>query len=410
MEFPKILKIAVVEFSNLKFSLTSDGVMKFSGVEGRLLGTILDALHVIPEIVTPHDFEWGSLKEDGNWTGMIGLVHRGEADIALSSIAQSFERMRDVDFSMSYTMTDTTFAVERPGEISKGFVFMLPFSLEIWIITFAFIIAYPLLIRLFLSNNSYAYLWLNTVGNILKQPSEIANKPWYNRIIQATWLLFAFSISCFYSAVLLSFLTFPIEGDLIRSFKQLSEAVTDSKLDCYVVRGTLTISKLLNLEDEHLKRLGESIIRNNWLEKPKPNCSFNFCNAAKTGSAYLSLRELLEKYFGLRLDMYISKDSLGITPVAIAINPNFCCGKKLDDVLYRLIESGIYRKFVQDESLKSYIEFSKNATFVKDNFKPLLLHELIGAFMMLVFGLTISCFVFICEVLYFKRNSSTDSK
>nr|XP_042896777.1 glutamate receptor ionotropic, delta-2-like [Parasteatoda tepidariorum] len=361
MAVREFLKVAVVEFGSLKLSLTSAGEVEFLGYEGRMLKAILDALHAVPDVVIPLDLEWGSLKKDGNWTGMIGMVHRGEADIAMSLISQSSERMKAVDFSRTYAITDTTFVVKKPGMISKGFVFLLPFSLNIWIICIAFIIIYPLLIRIFLSTNSYMYLWLNTMGNILKQPSEIAHKPWYNRIIQATWLLFAFMISCSYSAVMLSFLTLPIEGELIKSFRQLSEAVINGKFDCYTMKGTLTAWMLLNSEDVHIKKLGELIVRNDWMAQLNLNSSLVLPNgqALNAGSAQINLRAVLEKDFRLRPDMYISQDSMGAMLIAIATNKNFCCRKKLDDILYRLVESeNVLFKYAAEASpnVRAYIK------------------------------------------------------
>ena len=31
----------------------------------------------------PPDGKWGSKNEDGSWNGMVGMLHRGEVDMAL---------------------------------------------------------------------------------------------------------------------------------------------------------------------------------------------------------------------------------------------------------------------------------------------------------------------------------------
>lgn len=44
------------------------------------------ALRFSYELVTPTDGMYGSLQEDGNFTGVVGMLQRDEADITVSPI------------------------------------------------------------------------------------------------------------------------------------------------------------------------------------------------------------------------------------------------------------------------------------------------------------------------------------
>ena len=50
-------------------------------------------------IVAP-DLTFGSLQKDGNWSGMIGMVDRGEVDMAVAPIYMTPARKEVVDFTV----------------------------------------------------------------------------------------------------------------------------------------------------------------------------------------------------------------------------------------------------------------------------------------------------------------------
>ena len=63
-----------------------------------------DSLHRSTCFATK-DGQWGGLK-DGKWTGMIGDIVNGRADIALASLDITQERSTAVDFLMAVVRTE----------------------------------------------------------------------------------------------------------------------------------------------------------------------------------------------------------------------------------------------------------------------------------------------------------------
>lgn len=47
------------------------------------------------------DGAWGSLN-DGVWNGMIGMIDRGEVDVAVSDFTVTTERFQVADFTLSF--------------------------------------------------------------------------------------------------------------------------------------------------------------------------------------------------------------------------------------------------------------------------------------------------------------------
>jgi hypothetical protein len=59
------------------------GVYGCSQSEPRLLHSYLDYLNLTYTYVRPSDFQYGRLLDNGTWTGHVGMILRGDADIAV---------------------------------------------------------------------------------------------------------------------------------------------------------------------------------------------------------------------------------------------------------------------------------------------------------------------------------------
>ncbi|GIX95871.1 lig_chan-Glu_bd domain-containing protein [Caerostris extrusa] len=113
MNCPPVIKVAICLSRELKVSRNDDGSITFSGIQGRFIDLILQALNLKFELVIAEDKESGRMLDDGNWTGTIGKIQRDEAELALNFISISEPRSRIVDFSTVYMTDDISFAIKR---------------------------------------------------------------------------------------------------------------------------------------------------------------------------------------------------------------------------------------------------------------------------------------------------------
>ena len=73
---------------------------------------------------------------DKTFSGMIGRVHRGEADIAIADFFQTISRGTVVDFSLPVYVTDACYFTKMPSEATTWETFIVPLTTNSWFATF----------------------------------------------------------------------------------------------------------------------------------------------------------------------------------------------------------------------------------------------------------------------------------
>ena len=56
------------------------------------------AMNFTVKVVKPPDLKWGGKDADGQWFGIIGMLHRGDADLSASALSLNLERKEAVHF------------------------------------------------------------------------------------------------------------------------------------------------------------------------------------------------------------------------------------------------------------------------------------------------------------------------
>lgn len=69
--------------------------------------------------VSVKDRSWGSLTESGNWNGLVGVLQRAEADVAVGPLSYSSSRINVVDFSIPFVITRYPIGIKNPRQTLK---------------------------------------------------------------------------------------------------------------------------------------------------------------------------------------------------------------------------------------------------------------------------------------------------
>lgn len=114
------------------------GSAQFEGFIPDLLGKIGPILNATFDIKHVGDFKYGYKDKDGNWTGLIGEIVKGTADIAAASLTVTAERAKVIDVSHPFMESGLSIVLKRPNtrgwHALKGFVtFLEPFAPGVWI-------------------------------------------------------------------------------------------------------------------------------------------------------------------------------------------------------------------------------------------------------------------------------------
>lgn len=91
-------------------------------------------------IVRPRDNQFGVLSADKGWTGLMGLLVRGECDIGTTALSITVTRANWVDFTRAYYVETGTILLRTPGETQNYSAIFEPFSLTVWIVLVATIL------------------------------------------------------------------------------------------------------------------------------------------------------------------------------------------------------------------------------------------------------------------------------
>ncbi|GFU53886.1 glutamate receptor ionotropic, delta-1 [Nephila pilipes] len=407
MKFPSKISVAVLPSKHMfEINSSNDGKVELSGVEGKFLNLISSILKFKYQLAIPPYRDWGRLDENGSWTGLIGMVHRNEVDFALSTVTISEDRMEAVDFTTPYTIEDVTFLVEKPGIVYNGINIFQPFDLFSWLCVLLVLIISPGVCYVFLNSKySYIKLFLNFSGSLLRQPVNINANSLKMKLLFSPWCFFTLVVSCVYSSIIFSYMTLPLHQKGIRNFRELSEAVRSGSHKCLAEKGTTITKYLISDNTEYLKFLGESI-ENNQRFFYMSDIGIKKLNLRNT--AILNVRFKLEMIIGLVGDvnsLRISKDVFASWKLALAVRKDFCCKNRLNKVISRMWNSGLFNKIKSDEWFHLLLSGSKSDEVEKIRQK-ININDIQSVLIALCVGYILSSFICIGEIIFFQMKQN----
>ncbi|XP_035206049.1 probable glutamate receptor [Stegodyphus dumicola] len=316
---PNFLKVAAVAYAPyLTVESNSSSYKSYHGIDAKFVKTLSDALDFRYKLLDTPDREWGRMKEDGNWSGIIGMVQRREADIALGVFAVTDQRFEAVDFSEYYSSDSIQFVTRMPEVKHKVSFYINAFQGTVWISSFFSLLSMAMAFR-FVSRKQYNFLnvFMELTGNLLRQPLSIKPNTLGESLIIILWLFCAFFLSSAYVSGLSSFLAVPLKTKPVRNFLELAQEVKKGSYKCYIRQGEVTLNVLKSAESEHLKLLGEYIEKNHWVLKENSQVT---AVIDRSSALILPKSELTWRYTEeIDRTLYLSDDALSLVYVAIAI-------------------------------------------------------------------------------------------
>ena len=247
----------------------------------RYEGYAVDLIHEISRIVgfkykfkEVSDLKYGvkDVRPNGTvtWSGMIGEITSGQADLAIADLTITSSREEAVDFTLPFMNTGISIVFKKPtNKVTTLFSFLSPFSLDVWVYVLC---AYSgVSVILFIVGHISPYEWTNpypcrqedsavmknsfsllnsfwfTIGSLMQQGSDLAPKSMSTRAMASTWYFFTLIMISSYTANLAAFLTVEKIVYPIENAKDLSEQ-TEIKYGCVESGSTRTFFKDSQIE------------------------------------------------------------------------------------------------------------------------------------------------------------------
>jgi len=390
-----LLKVLVAPLGGMfELNTTSDGnVIVTGGQQAEMFNMVIRGLKQPYQLSKLDVVQIGSQTPDGNWTGVLGMLNRGEFDLFICPLGLTLEKLKAIDMSYPYVVISTIFGTTVPKPLSKEKAFLKPFTFNVWMLVLAFVFGMPFTFRLLLSVAlAISDLAIKVFGSILGQDFGVRPRRMRDTVIITTWILGAYLISLTYSSLLLSSLVLPNKGKAVRTVRELSKAVVDGSYKCFVPKGTVYLKYLVNSEVPYIKEIGKRI-------EVLDVSSGQTLRDYHGNAAYIGEKTSILSQLGIRA--MLSTDSFRIFHGSIGIRKNFPFKKELDFLIHIIWASGLYQKSQDDYYFRQlYAGYTDKSD--TDHIKSLSIYDLAGSFFLLVFGNCTAVLVLIFEILYKK--------
>ena len=107
-----------------------------------------DKLNFTFSVHPPEDGEWGVLKGDGTWTGMVGQLATGAIDIAPTDFTVTIERSSAISFGQTITQIYSSLFIKNPTGNFNYLAYIQPLHVRAWLAVLGLIAAAPLVLAL----------------------------------------------------------------------------------------------------------------------------------------------------------------------------------------------------------------------------------------------------------------------
>ncbi|GFS84357.1 glutamate receptor ionotropic, delta-1 [Nephila pilipes] len=396
--FPEKITVASLELKHIfEFPTGKDNDTKPKGIHGRFLEELSQVLQFKYDLISPPDMQWGRRLENGFWTGLVGIVSRGEADLAVSGVVSTKERQEVVDFTEPYEQGQATFASNLPSLVHRANIFTYPFDIVTWIGILVFLFIIPQIFRsLNAAKDHYLFALIKLFGALITQP--VHDKNFKNKILLGSYIVAACFISASYKTVLASLLAIPVYNSIPETFEQLAASLRRKELKVFAPRGTAYMSIMISSGDENLYYIAQEIEKNQWL---LPVDEYLNEDKFANRSAILVSKMLHNFKFGPSpwSRKFISNDIMFYSKTSIIVNKKFCCKGMLDSIIKRFNSAGIFKRILDDEIYRSWIRSSKNRLEIGKR-RAFSLEDISCPFLLLLTGYSLSVIVLLGEISF----------
>ncbi|XP_063822067.1 glutamate receptor ionotropic, kainate glr-3 [Ostrinia nubilalis] len=429
---------------------------KVGGVEIEILNTLAKQMNFQPKLYEPQNADlhkWGEIQPNGTFSGLLGEMVSGKADLALGNLQYSPYHLELTDLSNPYTSQCFTFITPEALSDNSWKTLILPFKLNMWIAVLVVLLIsgsiFYGLARHYM--NLQEYIKTHESRNTNEKQLDTAEKPvglylfgeiinsilytyamllvvslpklptgWSIRLLTGWYWLYCVLLVVSYRASMTAILANPAPRVTIDTLKELVE----SKIACG--GWGMETKKFFQESSDDIQTIGQRFETIN-----DPFVAAN--KVAKGVYAYYDNENFL-KYIRVKrknIDMNIQSDMVNATsnttdvfvgemernlhimsdcvvntPISIGFHKNSPLKPLADIYLRRIVEVGLVEKWLNDA-----MHPIKSLETNEDEVKALMnLKKLYGAFIALAIGYSISTIGLIGELIHWHLIVKRDPK
>ncbi|KAI8493781.1 hypothetical protein Bbelb_287020 [Branchiostoma belcheri] len=231
----RLRAVTILEAPYMMKKENEKGELEFSGFVKDIVDQLSENMRFEYEMYVVRDGTYGTLTENGTWTGLIGEVIEGRADVAFAPVTISSEREQVVDFTNPFMDLGAGLLLKKPiTEGTNVFAFLEPFRSTVWYRCNVGKDDYDNDAKFNFTNS----LWL-TYWSIVRKGGEPAPRSLPSRILAGAWWFFTLIVISTYTANLTAFLTVK---RLVSPIKSIDDLAGQTAIQYSVTEGTFLYS------------------------------------------------------------------------------------------------------------------------------------------------------------------------
>ncbi|XP_049867277.1 glutamate receptor ionotropic, kainate glr-3 [Pectinophora gossypiella] len=457
----EVLNVVYLDHVPSVVVMKSNETSKIGGIEIEILNTIAKKMNFDPKLYQPDNLElhkWGQKQANGSFSGLLGEMVNGHADVALGNLQYTPYHLELTDLSIPYTSQCWTFLTPEALTDNSWKTLILPFKLYMWIAVLLVLLItgaiFYGLARFYMNLQVFKndhrnqnkigikeqvkdevidpkpglYLFgeiinsiLYTYGMLLVVSLPKLPTGWSIRLLTGWYWLYCILLVVSYRASMTAILANPVPRVTIDTLKEL----VDSKLTCGGW-GTETKKFFEDSLDDIGQKIGERFetIDDPFLAARKvalgtyayyDNSNFLKYISVKRKNIFMDMKEFENSTVNSteniqsstdERNLHIMSDCVVNIPISIGFHKNSPLKPLADLYLRRIVEVGLVEKWLNDA-----MHTIRTLDTSEEEIKALMnLKKLYGAFVALGIGYFLSTICLIGELIHWHLIVKRDPK
>ncbi|KAK7068602.1 hypothetical protein SK128_005681 [Halocaridina rubra] len=203
----------------------------FDSVDKRMLALYSAKMNFTFDYRVPEDGEWGKSMGNGNWTGMVGAIQHGTADMT-TIVAPNPGRNQIFDHLRAYRMESFAVVSLRPELLAQYNMILRPFNVDVWLLIGLFILIWGAAFWCIQKINSYisehhsvslSTSLLYSFSILIENLPDSTPTGTPAQMLVGWWLMAGIVITTAYSSSLVSHLTVQVRNKPVDTWDDILE-------------------------------------------------------------------------------------------------------------------------------------------------------------------------------------------